>query len=546
MIGAAIALAAWATPAAADLGPRLTESRAERARDWRADGGWIASLPQRGEGTRVAAFLEAAGPAPIGLEARGVDEASGRRGRWLPMEETFREGATRVAVVDLGRSWPAAEIRLARRDESRVADLGWELLTPRYPEAGRRARQAHGVTPRDAVSVSGGDGSGGEAGPQKVPLALDTSLATIGVVSRSEWGSRSTQCTTLENDWYRMAIHHTAGPQTNGGSVAATLRALQAYEQDSGEYCDLPYQFMVGFDGSLYEGRPLTLMSGATGGGNNDGNIAVCFVGCYHPSGCPGGVSHDATGEMLAAAHLLVQTLVRVHDIPATSDSIRGHREWPGNSTACPGEFVIPHLSELRSDLVWYAAAESGRSYPAEQQLSIGIDQPEPIWIELENTGGLTWEPGAVFLATTEPREGDSLLADDSWPATGRAATVGAPVPPGEVGRFEFNLRAAEAGDYQQTFGLVAADGTWFADGPWGGGPADGALVVRVKATAGGGGGGGGGGSGDAGIDSDPDDERNLVGGCRAAPRGGAAGAWLLLFALVALRRRNAGRRSRV
>src|SRR5688572_23618746 len=127
VIGAAIALAAGATPAAADLGPRLTESRAERARVWRADGGWIASLPQRGEGTRVAAFLEAAGPAPVGLEARGVDEASGRRGRWLPMEETFREGSTRVAVVDLARSWPAAEIRLARRDESRVADLGWEL-----------------------------------------------------------------------------------------------------------------------------------------------------------------------------------------------------------------------------------------------------------------------------------------------------------------------------------------------------------------------------------------------------------------------------------
>lgn len=518
VIGAAIALAAGATSARADLGPQTTASRADRARAWRAEPGWVVSTPQRGEGTRVAALLDASGAAPVGLEARGVDR--GRRGPWRPLEETFREGTTRVAVAELGQTWPAAEIRLAARDQARVGDLGWELLTPRYPEAGRRAR---------------------EAGPPKVALALDTSLQTIGVVSRSEWGARSTQCTSPETDWYRMAIHHTAGPQTSGGSVAAVLRALQAYEQDAGEYCDLPYQFMVGHDGSLYEGRPLTLFSGATGGGNNDGNIAVCFVGCYHPTGCPNGVSHDATDEMLAGAHLLVQTLARVHDIPTSTDSIRGHRDWPGNSTACPGDFVHPHLSELRSDLAWYAAVERDRSYPADQQLSIGVDQPADVWIELENLGGLTWQPGAVFLATTEPREGDSLLADESWPAPGRAATLAAAVAPGETGRFEFRLRATAPGDYQQTFGLVAADGTWFGDSPWGGGPADEALVVRVRASQGGGGGNPGGGSGDAGID-EPDGSRTLVGGCRAAPPSGGPAGWLLLLALAALARRN-GRR---
>jgi hypothetical protein len=527
VIGVSLAVAIALAPgdARADLGPRQTDSRLARARSWRAEGGWLVSAPQRGTGTRVAALVEVAGAAPVRLEARGVDGA--RRGRWLAMAETFREGATRVAVVDLGQSWPAAELRLPAADQDRVGDLGWEILIPRFPDAGRRARAA---------------------GPERVALALDTTLQTIGVVSRSEWGARATQCTTPEDDWYRMAIHHTAGPQTSGGSVAAVLRSLQAYEQDAGEYCDLPYQFMVGYDGSLYEGRPLTLYSGATGGGNNDGNLAVCFVGCYHPSGCPGGVSHQATDEMLAGAHLLVQTLTRVHDIPTTSSSIRGHRDWPGNSTACPGDYVYSHLGELRADLAWYAAAETDRSAPADAPLSIGVGAPAEVWIELENRGGLTWEPGEVFLATTDPREGSSPLADESWPAPGRAATVSAPVAPGEVGRFAFRVRAAEAGDFQQSFGLVAADGTWFADGPWGGGPADDAIALEVHASAD----GGSGGSGDAGIDGDgdgDDGDGNLAGGCRAGGRAAPAAAWLLLVALLQLqlgrrRRRNTARRA--
>ena len=73
-------------------------------------------------------------------------------------------------------------------------------------------------------------------------------------------------------------------PKTTPAIKVNAVKALQAYAQDSGGYCDIPYQFLVGHDGSLWEGRSLTYTSGATGGGNNDGNIAVSFLGCYHPS----------------------------------------------------------------------------------------------------------------------------------------------------------------------------------------------------------------------------------------------------------------------
>ncbi len=468
LAGGALALSSPAR-AERDVAPERHDVRAVRTATWQALASWRVSTPEWtvGGGTRVAALVdvEDAGPA-VELEARGVsDEAEGP---WLAMEETYRGAAQRVAVVDLGESWPGAQVRVAEGDDARVGDLAWELLAPRFPDAGRLARDA-------AV----------DAPP--VMFALPSELDRIGVVSREAWGARPTQCTSTEDDWYRMAVHHTAGAQTSGGSVQGAVKALQAYAQDSGGYCDIPYQMLIGYDGSLWEGRPLHLYSGATGGGNNDGNLAISFLGCYHPNSCPGGVSHSVTEEMMASARLLTQTLVRLHDIPSNADSIRGHRDWPNNATVCPGDYLYPRLDELRTDLAWYAAEETARSFPGPGEPALDAEPGESVevWVEMRNTGGLTWEPGITFLGTTNERDSESPLYDSSWPSPGRAATVDAPVLPGEIGRFTFRVRAAAPGDWQQTFGLVEEMVTWFGDAPWGGGPGDDAVVVALHVASG-------------------------------------------------------------
>ena len=262
---------------------------------------WDAPVIADRPGTRLGVVLDAADTRAIKLEVFDGHQ-------WLPVRESFREVTTRVMFADLGR--PTATLRFRSPDRSRIRSLDWDLFTPDpEPRTSSTAPPSPGVLPPELVA--------------------------IGVVSRADWGARDTTCTTLEDDWYRMAIHHSAGSQTYGGTVEGEVRVLQAYAQDSGEYCDIPYQFLVGYDGSLWEGRPYGYYSGATGGGNNDGNAAVCFLGCYHPTDCP--ESNEVTDAMMEEGHILVQTLVSLDGIPSDSDSIRGHRDWPGNSTACPG-----------------------------------------------------------------------------------------------------------------------------------------------------------------------------------------------------------------
>lgn len=431
--------------------------------DWSAAGDGIVSPVLSDVGSRVAMVVEVAddGP-PLALWARGW--RGGAPLGWVRVEETHREATLRVMVADLDPADRLAiaegvELRLAAADEHRVSSLAWEVVVPRYPDAGRRSREASAVPYASAT------------GP------LPPELVRIGVVPRSAWGSRATGCSTLEDDWYRMAIHHTAGAQTSGGAVEGALRSTQAYMMDSGTYCDLAYQFMIGFEGSVFEGRPYGYYSGATGG-NNDGNAAACFLGCYHPEpGCS--TAHDDTDEMIAGARLLVQTFSRMHGFDTTFDEVRGHQEWPGNATSCPGDYVLDRLDEIRDDLAWFAATEVARSTDT---LVLAPGEAGAVEVTLRNDGGLAWSPDEVFLGTTGPRDATSALADASWPAPHRAATVSAPVGPGEEGTFSFTVTAPdEPGVYTVQLGLVAETITWFADAPWGGGPSDGFLEITVQ-----------------------------------------------------------------
>lgn len=495
--------------------PERADTAAYRASNYQLASGWLTSDVQTAAapGYRVAAMIESS--RDVAIEARGVDER-GNTGLWQALEITFRGNSTRVAVVDLDVTWPAAQIRIAAADDGAIASLSWELVEPRYPQLGAHVRQLA----EDQPLYRG-------AGPSEV----DAELAALGVISRAQWGARPTGCSATENDWYRMAIHHTAGPQTQGGSVQEVVRGVQAYAQDSGNYCDIPYQYMVGYDGTLWEGRPPQLQSGATGGGNNDGNLAICFMGCYHPSGCPTGVpSVPTTEEMIGAARALAHTLSRLHNISMAADNVRGHREWPGNSTACPGDFVVPRLGDIRTEVAWFAAEPAGQSFPDQGPLTAEPGQTVELWVDMKNTGGLVWQPGLTFLAPS-PRDETSVMNHSTWPSPTRAATVDGPVSPGAVGRFSFQIQAPTSGEpVTQSFTLVQEGVTWFADAPRGGGPGDDTIVIQL--------GEGDGPDPELPDPTDPDDP-DLAGGCSAANHSGQPLLPLLLVILAALVRRT-------
>ena len=421
---------------------------------WAYEDGWYVSPVRTVEvsGERLGLFVQKAAGDEISLEARFVNGEE--VGEWRSLDNTFNQPTLALLIQTFAEKQSAVQFRSL--EPAAIQGLEWDILTPVYEPK----------RPVDAIAPPS-------------PTQLTPSLVNLGVVSRTEWGARQTTCSALEDDWYRMAIHHVASTQTQNGSVADKLQSLQAWAIDATEYCDVPYQYLIGYDGMLLEGRPIGYYSGATGGGNNNGNIALSFIGCYDESACSNSYNffNYATEEMIARARELLNVLAIDHGIAVNGDNIKTHQDWPGNATACPGNFVIERMDELMSPVPPFYGQVVGISHSGPIELTVG--EEVEVWVDVQNTGQRSWS-STTKLAPT-PRDVDSSLAHSSWDATTRVEGVSGSVPTGATYRYSFWLQAAEAGTITQTFGLVEEGFTWFADTPFAGLPSDSDISFTVN-----------------------------------------------------------------
>ena len=301
----------------------VTLSRGQLASEYDAQTEWLVSpvLEAPAGASRVGALVRLVAPGtPPLMEALAVNGPT-PAGTWQPLQRTWSEEDHHVVVVDLGGVATGARLRIAAEDLDRVLALKWSAAIP-----------------EDL-------GDGNPPGLGRVQGALSSELSSIGVVSRATWGARATRCTSRDAGKHRIAVHHTVSPSSN---PARQVRAIQAFHMDTRGWCDLGYHFLVGSDGRVYEGRPLHLR-GAHVANQNTGSIGVSFMGCFHSSQCTSFPPNRPPEAMVRAAGSLLGRLSRMYAIPLDADAVRGHRDFPGASTSCPGDYVYARMDDLRA-----------------------------------------------------------------------------------------------------------------------------------------------------------------------------------------------------
>jgi len=280
-----------------------------------------ASFEPPGRVRQVSLMYDA--PEGTELEWRALYE-DGAPGRWRPVEVTWAEENSHVARALLDAPAPRIELRTSGPLQSAYVEFSGHVT----------ARTAGPLT-RDLPRAGTGDRPGvfRTTRQRQAPRSL--------VIPREEWGARNPEkvCGSPHTP-SRTTIHHTASPDSDGDDPAARLREMQAFHIDNRGWCDIGYHFVVSQSGNIYQGRSTEKRTGAHVGGENANNVGVAHIGNFEEQ-----TVRDAQFE---ASTRIVHWIHETYEIPLDREHTKGHTQWPGQTTDCPGTNMLSRLEELR------------------------------------------------------------------------------------------------------------------------------------------------------------------------------------------------------
>lgn len=246
----------------------------------------------------------------------------------------------------------------------RPASIQWRSITPR----GKRM----GAPKLDYLNTLDGP-----RGSREIPATAAAAATTPEVITRAQWGAdeslkrTSGGCERRFFPLQQMFVHHTAGTNFDD-HPKATMRAIYWYHVVRQGWCDIGYNFVIGPDGRIFEGRwarpyaPWEMHDSEDRRGRvvaaahvsdfNSGSVGISVMGNYSQVAPPPAMRRSLA-EILAweaDRHDLKPRGSHTYRNPESGLTrylpyIAGHRD--AGQTECPGNFLYGSLRAVRRDV---------------------------------------------------------------------------------------------------------------------------------------------------------------------------------------------------
>ncbi|XP_019636421.1 PREDICTED: peptidoglycan-recognition protein SC2-like [Branchiostoma belcheri] len=160
----------------------------------------------------------------------------------------------------------------------------------------------------------------------------------ITIISRAEWGARPPRSrANVTSPVPYVIIHHSYDfGCLNKSDCEEHVRLIQDFHMDSRGWDDIGYNFLVGGDGDVFEGRGWDVRGAHAGPDWNGRSIGICFMGNFTDT--------LPSEEAITAGKMLIQLSVQRNKLMANY-TLYGHRQVLDART-CPGEEFYNLITE--------------------------------------------------------------------------------------------------------------------------------------------------------------------------------------------------------
>ena len=176
----------------------------------------------------------------------------------------------------------------------------------------------------------------GELGAGLVAIEVGTIASLPPQVANSEVAGGADMRLRIPHKITHVTLHHTGDsrPLLPGDSPVARLRGLQSWGASDRNWWDVPYHFLLGINGDIYEGRDYHFMGETNTTYDPGGHFLISAIGNY-------GVQEPTQATLNAIADMMAWA---INENGLSVDKIGGHYNYA--DTGCPGKNLKKYLED--------------------------------------------------------------------------------------------------------------------------------------------------------------------------------------------------------